>query len=192
MAKPKRKHPSSLSWAAESPQGAWFLNLMEAILGEDRSYAPVERTRDGAHVYFMQGSLNQGFLVEAREIAEGEEWMARTAFRCEPVGLPVVYQIELVSHRWDPWLHAEATGDRRILEWPAERRSAVRDRRNAEIAPRKDRVQMWFGPAEQAPEFVAGLPREELEAIKRKHGIVDRIHFTLPPENEGNGHQDSP
>lgn len=188
MAKPRRKHPSCIYMAFESPQAAWFLNLVESILGEDRSYTPLERLRDGAHVYVMQGSINQGFLVDAHEVAQGEVWMRRCGFRCEPVGLPLAYQIELVAYRWDPWLYAEVSGDRRILDWPADRRREATDRRNAEIGPRRDRVQMWFGPKDRAPEFIAGLAKDDLEAVKKKHGIVERIHFTIPPEPEDNGH----
>lgn len=187
MAKPRRKHPS-LGAIVESPQGVMFLNLIKWILGEEVSYAALERTRNGSHVFLMQGPQNQGFLVEAKERAEDDEWVWETGFRCEPQGIATLLHLEFVAYRWDPWLHAEETGDSTLLNESIARRSATRNRLNAEIGPRKDRLQMWFLPREDAPDAIAGMPRAELEAIKKKHGVAERIHFTVAPEQEGNGH----
>lgn len=187
MAKPRRKHPA-LGSIVESPQGVMFLNLIKWILGEEISYAPLERTRNGSHVFLMQGPQNQGFLVETNWRAEGGEWAWEMGFRCEPKGIATLLHLEFVAYRWDPWLHAEDTGDRTFVDESTGRRTAERDRRNAEIGPRKDRLQMWFLPKDAAPGSIAGMSREEVEAIKRKHGIVERIHFTIVPETEGNGH----
>lgn len=187
MAKPRKKHPA-LGTIVESPQGVMFLNLIKWILGEEVSYAPLERTRNGSHVFLMEGPRNKGLLVEARERAEGGEWVHETGFRCEPQGIATLLHLEFVAYRWDPWFHKKETDGAALAGGSASKRLAERNRRNAEIGPRKDRLRMWYLPKEQAPDSIAGMPRDELDAIKKKHRVAERIHFTVTPDGEGNGH----
>jgi len=172
MAKPRRKH-ANFSSIEESPQGKHFLSLVESALGaQPFSYAPIESLKDGTHIFLLRGQSGIATLVERKEQAAGNEWSRLYGVLFEPMWSPVTWQIEILTYRWDPWLHAKATGDRTVLESTTKERYRISDALRAEGGGRHDRVIMRVLPFDQAPRRVAGIPRTVVDEVCSKHGLL--------------------
>lgn len=171
MAKPRRKHVN-FSGIAASPQGRHFLSLAASALGtKDFQYRALESLKDGTHLFLLAGPSGFALLVDRKEKADGNEWLNRYGILFEPPLSPVTWQIELVTHRWDPWLHAKTTGDATVRDSPTAKRYRVSDALREESGRRKDRMIMRVRPFDQPPSRVAGIPREVVETILAKHGL---------------------
>ena len=171
MAKPRRKHPR-LSLIEESPQGKHFISLIGSALGtESFAYAPIESLRDGTHIFLLRGPSGIATLVERKEQAVGNEWSTRYGVLFEPSWSPVSWQAEILTYRWDPWLHAKVTGDATVRDSPTRERYRVSDALRAESGGRKDRVIMRVLPFDTPARRVAGIPREVIDAVLAKHGL---------------------
>ena len=70
--------------------------------------------------------------------------------------------LELTSHRWGPWLHANLTGDRQLLDGPVGKRCAVQREHDEAIGGRKGQVVVPCIPAAQAPSQTAGVPLQSM------------------------------
>lgn len=168
MAKPRRKHPG-LHVAEGSPQGEVFVSILMSFLGEELWWKAVEQTRDKSIIFAVGGSRGQGVLVEGAEQADGEVWVNRWGFRHEPDSLGVVVQMELTARRWDPWLHAELTGDRTLLQESAGRRRREQELRSWEAGKAGDRLHMTVLPVEGSARVVCGVPLEQIEEVLKRH-----------------------
>ncbi len=168
MTKPRRKHPA-FNVIDASPQGEVFLSIMMSFLGEEVWWKPLERTADRSVVFLIGGSRGSGILVQSAEKAEGDRWVRRWGFRYEPADLGVVVHMELVANRWDPWLHAQITGDSSIVDGPVGRRRRLTDERDEEIGREHDQYRMTVLSGESSPRVLCGLPMEEIEAILESH-----------------------
>ena len=146
-----------------------FIGLLRDVLGEDLSWVPLARTRDGRHVFHIQGCRAWGTLVEVQEQPAGEVFVHEVGFRCDFPEFRGIVQMELVVHGWDPWLHAETTGDRSVLEAPVSRRRRITDQKRREIGAAMDRLSLQFVPLEVAPRELAGLPIAAVNAARREH-----------------------
>jgi hypothetical protein len=173
MAKPRRKHPS-ICTMEESPQGAYCVALLNGVVGDEIfSYRALETLKDGTHIFVVGGRRGRGILVERKGKAVGNEWLCRFGVIAEQFHSPVVWHMDLAVWRWDPWLHAEATGDSTVRDSkPAERRrvsAALRE----DTGRRKDRLVTRVLPVDVIPRRVAGLPRGLIDEILARHGLLD-------------------
>jgi hypothetical protein len=167
MPKPTRKHPGFHS-LTESPQGAFFVRLLTAFLGDDLVWKPLEQTADKAHVFLLRGPRGVGLLVETREQAEDDCWRQEHGFRCALLDAHAVINIDLVTYRWDPWLSARKTGDRTLIEGPARRRYKAQAEKNREIGSRRDTLRVAWLPQSDAPPTLAGVPYATVMASARR------------------------
>ncbi|MHB0979214.1 MAG: hypothetical protein ACYC5Q_03890 [Thermoleophilia bacterium] len=171
MAKPRRKH-AAIGTIEESPQGKSFLLLWQETLGaEALSYAPLEALRDGTHLFLIRGPAGWAVLVDGKEKARGNEWFTRYGILFEPAWSPLSWQLELTTHRWDPWLHAKHTGDATVRDSSPANRRRVSEALRAEGGSRKDRLILRMLPFDRPARRVAGVPREVIQAVLEKHGL---------------------
>lgn len=174
MAKPRRKHPG---WniIEESPQGGQFIALCHSILGDGPiRYRPLERLKDGSHVFQLSGPRTMGVLVEGKERALGSEWRTQWGFLVDVPGSPTTFQIDLVTFRWDPWLHAKRTGDATVRDSTPTKRRRVTDALRATGGSRQDRMIVRILPWDRPPRTVAGVIRSTIDEIRLKQGPEHR------------------
>ncbi len=172
MSKPRRKHPG-VNIIEESPQGRQFIALCHSVLGDGPiSYQPLERLKDGSHLFLLAGPRATGILVEGKEQALGGEWRTRWGLLLEVPGSPTTVQIGLVTYRWDPWLYAKRTGDATVRDSPTTERRRVTDALRAESGSRKDRMIMRIIPWDRPPRTVAGISRSTIDEVREKHGLA--------------------
>lgn len=189
MPRPTRRHPGFNIWN-ESPQGRMFVELLHYLLGEDLSWVPLAKTRDGRHVFHIEGCRAWGTLVEVQEQPAGEVFVHEVGFRCDFPQFRGIVQMELVVHGWDPWLYAEATGDRSILEAPVSQRRRITEQKRRETGTARDKLSVQFVPLEVAPGKVAGLPIAAVNAARREHGArEERRWHTFVPARTNNGRE---
>lgn len=171
MAKPRHKH-APINTIEESPQGKHFLLLWQEALGADTlNYAPLEALPDGTHLFLIRGPAGWAVLVDGKEKARRNEWFARYGILFEPAWSPVSWQLELTTHRWDPWLHAKQTGDGTVRDSSPANRRRVSDALRTEGGGRKDRLILRMLPFDQPARQVAGVPREVIQRVLEKHGL---------------------
>lgn len=171
MATPRRKH-ISITGIGQSPQGDHFLRLWQAALGADSfSYKPIESLKDGTHIFLLRGPAGWAVSVDRKEEARGNEWLHRYGILFEPQWSPVSWQTELTAYRWDPWLHAKATGDATVRDSPAAERRRVTDALRAEGGGCKDRLILRVLPFDRPARRVAGVPRAVIDQVLVKHGL---------------------
>ncbi len=172
MAAPRRKHPG-WNTIEESPQGRQFIALCQSVLGEGPiRYRPLERLKDSSHVFKLSGPRATGMLVEARGREVGSEWRTQWGFLLEVHGSPTTFQVDLVTFRWDPWLHAERTGDATVRDSTPAKRRRVSDALRATGGSRKDRMVVRILPWDRPPRTVAGVARATIDEIRLKHGFA--------------------
>lgn len=172
MAKPRRKHPG-FNVAEASPQGEVFVSILRGFLGEEVWWKALEQTKDKSIIFLVGGSRGQGVLVEKPEMAEEDLWVHQWGFRYEPEDIGVVVQMDYLAYRWDPWLHADITGDRSLVDGPAGRRRRVQEQRDWETGKERDQYRMTVVPAEAAAKTVCGIGLEEIEAVLERHAGKD-------------------
>ncbi|MHB9149789.1 MAG: hypothetical protein ACYC33_06890 [Thermoleophilia bacterium] len=172
MATPRRKHPG-WSTIEETHQGRQFVALCHSVLGEGPiRYRPLERLKDGSHVFKLSGPRTMGILVEGKGRAVGSEWRTQWGFLLELHGSPSVFQADLVTFRWDPWLHAKRTGDATVRDSSPAKRRRMTDALRATGGSRKDRLIVRILPWDRSPRTVAGVPRSTIDEIRMKHGFA--------------------
>lgn len=167
MPKPKPKMPH-LNMVMDSPQGTLFMHMLLWMVGPDLSWVPLERTKDKHDIFLLSGTNGSGVLVEAQECAEHECWRHQWGFRGLVPDAAGVIQVEMLAHRWDPWLSASKTGDHSLIEGPLHRRLEVERQKNREIGAQRDRVHIVWLPQADTPRELAGLPSETVDRILRK------------------------
>ncbi|HXK34177.1 MAG TPA: hypothetical protein VNM91_09215 [Dehalococcoidia bacterium] len=159
----RRKKPN---WfvAEHSPQGYTFWASIGHWLG-GLECAPVAETRDRRMIFALSGDKDSGVLVETREVPEGNIWRSEMAFRS--VGPGPVFEASLTAHGWDPWLHAEVTGDREVLDLPPKRRRKIADERSAVVASERDECRIAVVPEREASVAVLGISLDEIMELLR-------------------------
>jgi hypothetical protein len=184
MAKPRRKHPG-IGSIEESPQGRYCLMEVCWVLGTEAfAYRALERLKDGTHIFLIGGPRGRGLLVERKEKGLGSGWRSRYGIIVEPDSGPVVWHMDLFIHRWDPWLHAEVSGDTSLLEAPARERRRFRDVMRRESGRRQDRLVTRVLPFDVVPRRVAGIPRDVIDGVLAKHGLLEAgFAAPRPPHN---------
>jgi hypothetical protein len=160
---PRRKHFGHGD-IARSAQGRAMLAMLQAYLGTGVSYTPVAFVRPDAHVFMLQGWRGHALLVERAPTREGSVWVGVTAARLGDAARGPALNVELTTHTWDPWLEAECTGDRSIIDGPRRARYRLQDARTAEVAGRRDRLEVTCVPHGVASTTLAGLPYQALVA----------------------------
>ncbi|GEM_PF-4053162 len=103
--------------------------------------------------------------VEMYGQEEQDGWVHNWGFRHEPSGLGSVVQMEYVAHRWDPWLYADRTGDRSLVEGPASRRYKVQGRRDWELGRDWDQCRVTVLPKATSQPTLAGIPVVAIESL---------------------------
>lgn len=171
MPRPTRKHPGFDSMA-ESPQGGFFVHILGTLLGDDLVWRPLERTKDGHHVFMLRGARGVGLLVESKEGAEEEYRRREYGFRCELLDTRTVIQLELVTYRWDAQLSASKSGDHSLIVGPGRQRSKVRRERNRAVGSRRDTLRLAWLPPADVPSTLAGVPYETVAEIARRKAAV--------------------
>lgn len=170
MAKPRRKYVNFKS-ISESPQGRHFVSLAQSALGtDDFQYRPIESLKD-CHIFLLRGPAGWAVLVDRKEKAHGNEWLHHYGILFEPSWSPISWQLDLLTYRWCPWLHAKVTGDATVRDSPTAERYRVSASLREESGPRKDRFMMRVQPFDSPPHRVAGIPREIIEGVLIKHGL---------------------
>lgn len=168
MARPRRKNPG-FNVAEGSPQGEVFMSVLMSFVGEEVWWKALDQTGDKSVIFMVGGSRGHGVLVETAERAEEDRWVHAWGFRYEPADLGVVVQMDFCAHRWDPWLHAQLTGDRTLLDAPASRRRRVQESRNWQTGQERDQYRMAVLPKDAAARSLCGISMEEIEAILERH-----------------------
>lgn len=172
MAAPRRKHPG-WNTIEESDQGRQFIALCQSLLGEGPIRSrPLERLQDGSHVFKLSGPRTIGILVEGKGRALGSEWRTQWGFLLELHGSPSIFQADLVTFRWDPWLHAKRTGDAKVRDMPPAKRRRVTDALRAAGGSRQDRMIVRILPWDRPARTVAGVPRSVIDDIRMKNGFA--------------------
>lgn len=102
MPKPKRKHPgfNSIDLSLQGRQFLHFLSTRSA-----RGSAGGARQHAGPlHVFEVRGGRDHVTLVAAPDQVVDGVIVGRMAFRHVILELPLVAQVEIVTHRIDPWI----------------------------------------------------------------------------------------
>ena len=193
MPKPRRKNPGFNS-IEDSPQGRLFMGHLMGFLGDELSWKALEQTREKSTVFLVGGSRAWGVLVETVERAEEDRWVHRWGFRYYPGGADVAVQIELLAHRWDPWLHAELTGDRSILDGPRARRYKLQERRDWEIGRERDQYRLEVLPRLLSQPTLCGVSIETIDLLLNRYakeegaGYVEEAdEEAAPADHSGSG-----
>jgi hypothetical protein len=149
-----------------SPQGRQFIQTIGSHIG-NFGYVAIDERREGGVAYCLVGDHGVGLLVDERERPDGDEWVRRTTFRYESSD-GLVLEAVLVIHRWDPWLHAQETGDRTVLDLPAARRRRETARRSEAIGRAKDTLITRWYLREHAPPRMSGFEVARIEKLARE------------------------
>lgn len=165
MPKPRRKHIGFNSLVL-SPHGRQFIRFLTNTLGDDFSYEPVASSKDGFHIFSVAGEEHAPItLVEGPTRLEHGLCVTASGFRQDIPDPPVVIQVEVVTHRFDPWVHAEHSGDRSVLELTPHHRRKETDRRSEEIGAAADLISFRIMPRHEAPDELAGLAWDRVEQL---------------------------
>lgn len=136
MARPTRRLPALRLF--ESPQAAYFIDVIASTLGGNFALAPIERA-DEIHVFIATGPATSGLLFEAPEQPlVGGVWRHREGYYHRHPELPLHLWVELTAHGWDPNLASAQTGDCSGLMPPTRRRNELRERKSRDVAASLD------------------------------------------------------
>ena len=162
MPRPTRKHPGFNS-LVDSEAGREFCRRIEEFLGAPLDWTPLERTRDNRHIFLLIGAARRGLLVEAQEVQGTEEgsFVHETGFLYQPDAAGF-WLGTCTAHRWDPWLAAQQSGNRILVEGPRARLYKARDEKNAEMGARLDQTQFDLVPPDKLPSTLCDVPCDHL------------------------------
>jgi len=142
-----------------------FISMIRGFLGDEVWWKALEQTRDKSVVFLMGGTRGWGVLVEMHGQQEQDGWVHSWGFRHEPQGSGVVVQMEYIAHRWDPWLYADRTGDRSLVEGPASRRYKLQGRKDWELGRDRDQCRTTVLPKATSQPTLAGIPVVAIESL---------------------------
>lgn len=154
MVRPSRARPGFDAIQA-SFQGRQFMSFLVEGVGYPIRFAALAATQAGADIFAVSGSKGQVLLVTSREIATGGAWIGRAGFRVEISDPPIVFNTELVYHRWDP--HPAGREKRNPRHLDASRGWREARRRSRALGERADELRFEICPAATAPRECAGL-----------------------------------
>ena len=161
MAKPRRKHIGT-DIMEGSRQGQFMIEHIQGSLGAMNYRAIYEQPGVGVG-FALMGPQGVGYLAQAKERREADLWVHEFHY-LETLYADVDLQLRLTCYRWDPWLHAEETGNRMYLDLSPRRRRLETWRRSNEVGAARDVfVQVWSGK-DARPADLLGIPVAALDA----------------------------
>jgi hypothetical protein len=150
-----------------SGPGREFYRFICGLLGAPLNWTALDRTREQQHIFRLTGPEHERVLVETRERVdpEGTCWIREYGFLLEyqPGRL---WLGTCTTHRWDPRLAAKKSGDNSVIEEPPGRRHTLQAEKTEDIGPRRDRIDVQFILAGEAPPHLCGIPMDDLHRIR--------------------------
>lgn len=179
MPRTTRKYPGFLKTAA-GPQALALVDCMGGVLRGNYNCGPLFMTGDNTHVFIVGSGSRHGILVETFEKSSDEPgvWTSEVVFLYEPDPPGAILCAEATSHTWDPWLAAEQTGDRSLVDGPVRKRNKVRDEETIRVASARDRLSLTCVPTNGAPDSFLGVTLDEITASVKRYG--ESISKALP------------
>lgn len=170
VAKPKRRRPAFCS-IEDSSQDEHFQALKAALPKTDSIYyQALEYLKEGVDLLAVWGPNDDAPLLQGQWQLVGSGVVQGYALVFEPLWSPLTWQYERTTYRWDPPLHARATGDATVQCAPPRERKRMTEAIGAESGRRRDRLLMHLESVDAAPRRVAGLPPALIESVLERHG----------------------